>query len=164
VRDWVVFMRLTGDPEYIRTSYIPLASLMRNVFFWESDMGYAHAYRTFAGRILMQAALIILPQWEQHQIWYSLREYLRQTKQALSQESQTLVAEFLRYAPATIWYAYPAHLSPDALFVEKPSGKTDSNYSLQIPVEDVNIGWHKNGSVGRKYTERRGFHYRLADL
>ena len=140
----------TGDPEYVRISSVPLASLMRNVFFWESDIGYARSYRTFCGVNSDASGIDYIAAMEQHQIWYSLREYLRSTHSVLPEGSQTLVAEFLRYAPATIWYAYPVHLPADSLFTGETFWKTDSNYLLQIPVEDLNTGLKKNGSVGQE--------------
>ena len=140
----------TGDPEYVRSSSVPLASLMQNVFFWESEAGYARAYRTFCGVNADASGIDYIAAMEQHQIWYSLREYLRLTDSVLPQGTQTLVAEFLRYAPATIWYAYPGHLPADSLFTGETFWKTDSNYHLQIPVEDLNTGWKKNGTVGQE--------------
>jgi hypothetical protein len=50
----------------------------------------------------------------------------------------------------TIWDAYPPHLPPASLHQGKAFWGTTNLYDLYIPVEDLNDGWRRNGSVGQE--------------
>jgi hypothetical protein len=89
---------------------------------------------------------------EQHQSWYSLREYYLRTRADLPPPARLLVSEFLRCVPETIWFTYPAHLPHASLHPpdRKTFWQTTNAYDAYIPVEDLNDGWRKNGSVGQE--------------
>jgi hypothetical protein len=141
---------VTKDHSYLQTSLIPLASLLRNAWLWECDYGHAKAYPTFWGINPDASGIDYIAPMEQHQAWYSLREYYLRSYSQLDPAPQLLVTEFLRYAPQTVWYAYPAYLPAASLHQGPAFWNTDNDYRLYIPVEDLSDGWRKNGSVGQE--------------
>lgn len=140
----------TKETSYLRISLIPLASLLRNAWLWECDYGDAKAYPTFWGINPDASGIDYIAPMEQHQAWYSLREYYLLCHDRLDPSARLLVSEFLRYAPQTIWYAYPAFLPATSLHQGPAFWNTDNDYRLYIPVEDLVDGWRKNGSVGQE--------------
>ncbi len=140
----------TNDEHYLRLSLVPLASLMRSAWLWECDFGWAKAYSTFFGLNPDASGIDYIAPMEEHQSWYSLRQYYLLARRALPNSARRLVAEFLRYAPMTIWDTYPPHLPPESYHQGKAFWNTTNVYDLYIPLEDLNDGWRRNGSVGQE--------------
>ena len=140
----------TKDEQYVKLSLLPLAEVMGSAWLWECDYGHARSYPTFFGLNPEGWLNDYIAAMEQHQSWYALRQYYRLTHAVLPPYANCLVAEFLRYAPMTIWYAYPPHLPAESLHEGPAFWKTTNVYDAFIPVEDLNEGWRKNGSVGQE--------------
>ncbi|MBI3922793.1 MAG: hypothetical protein HY318_15340 [Armatimonadetes bacterium] len=140
----------TKDERYVHLSLIPLAALLRNTWLWECDFGHARRYATFFGLNADASGIDYIAAMEQHQCWYALRQYYLLTREVLPPFAKCLVSEFIRYAPMTIWCAYPPHLPPESLHQGPAFWKTINAYEAYIPVEDLNDGWRKNGSVGQE--------------
>ncbi len=140
----------TGDEQYVRDSLVPLAALVRNAWLWECDYGFARRYPTFFGLNGDELGVDYIAAMEQHLAWHSLREYCLAAGEALPPAARCLASEFLRYAPTTIWYAYPPHLPAEALHQGEAFWKTTNINEAYIPLEDLNHGWIANGSVGQE--------------
>lgn len=141
---------VTKDRTYVRISLIPLARVLRNTWLWECDYGLANGWATFGGLNADASGIDYIAAMEQYQSWLSLREYYRLTEGVAPSYVGLLVSELIRYIPMTVWAAYPAHLPPGSLHQGEAFWKTDNHYELAIPLEDINDGWRKNGSVGQE--------------
>lgn len=143
--------QLTRDKQYLRLSFITLASIMRNAWLWECDYGNAKWYRTFFGLIGDPSCLDYIAPLEQHQAWRSLLEYRRLAGDALPKSIAGLVDGFLLHGPAPVYATYPCNIPAEAR--QPPAEtfwKTVNDYQLQIPIEDVCDGWHQLGGVGQE--------------
>ncbi|MCW3052371.1 MAG: hypothetical protein JWN14_1541 [Chthonomonadales bacterium] len=140
----------TGEKNYLTMSQIPLAGLLHNAWLWQCTYGHAKGYTTFFGFNSDASGVDYITAADQHQVWYSLYQYYLRSGGALSAPVQYLVAEALRYIPQVAWYTYPTHLPAASLHVGVPFWHSKNIFTLAIPVEDLNDGWRKNGSVGQE--------------
>jgi hypothetical protein len=140
----------TKDQRYLRISEIPLAGLLRNAWLWQCAYGHANGYSTFFGFNSDASGVDYITAADQHQVWYSLSQYYVRADSALSGSARYLTGEALRYIPQVAWYTYPTNLPPESLHRGVPFWHSKNLYALAIPVEDLNDGWRKNGSVGQE--------------
>lgn len=140
----------TKEQRYLDLSLIPLAGLMQNAWLWQCRYGHAKGYTTFFGFNSDASGVDYITPADQHIVWYSLNEYYLRAHTALSSSTRYLVAEALRYVPQSAWYTYPLNLPLASLHQGVPFWHSKNLYELAIPVEDLNDGWRKNGSVGQE--------------
>lgn len=113
----------TKDPDYIRFSLIPLARLVRNAYFWQSEHEQARAWSLFGGLNSDASGVFYVAPMEQHQTYRALREYYRQAAEVLPPEANLLVSELIRYIPRLSGMPIPRICRPLPCIREKPSGK-----------------------------------------
>jgi hypothetical protein len=140
----------TGDKQYVYDSFIPLAGLLRNAWLWECDYGHAKGYTTFFGFNSDAGGVDYITAADQHQVWHSLYQYYLLAYPVMPAFARLLVAEAVRCIPQVAWYTYPPNLPPESLHEGVPFWHSKNIFSLAIPVEDLNDGWRKNGSVGQE--------------
>ncbi len=142
---------LTGDPHYLALSYGPIANLVRLAWIWEVDHGPAAEATTFWGLNPTQRSGVITPK-EQYEAWIYLDEYLRITTGEIDPSIEKLVAEFLKYTPATLAYTMPP-LAPDGMATENPAAYSTvatNRLDLYIPLEDMRDSWGTWGAIGQQ--------------
>jgi hypothetical protein len=140
---------ITGDAEYLRLSYLPIANLLRHTWLWESDYGTAKEYRTFFGLNPMPTASVIT-MMEQHWSWWYLREYMQRVGDEVSGPVKTLLDGFLTYTPITLKYSLPPFLPADAVSPTSPVYGSTNVPSFYIPLEDLRDGWQRSGQLGQQ--------------
>ncbi|MCS7281961.1 MAG: hypothetical protein NZ769_01170 [Anaerolineae bacterium] len=143
--------RLTGEPEYLDRSLLPLANFFRHCWLWECDYGHAKTYRTFFGLLPMTYAGVITPK-EQYEAWISAAEYLRLAGEAAPDSVRMLLAEFCRHTLNTMRSALAPLRPPESVARVPRIHKSVSQNApeLYIPLEDVRDGWELSGEIGQE--------------
>ncbi|HNR67955.1 MAG TPA: DNRLRE domain-containing protein [bacterium] len=139
----------TKENHYIEASLMPLANLLRLVWWWECDYGYAKDYRTFMGLLPMAEAEVITPM-EQHHSFTYLQEYLQLGRGLLPHAAVDLTEAFLHHTPQVIYYTLPGHLPAGAVIAGPTIYESYNDRSLAIPLEDLRDGWQKSGWLGQQ--------------
>ncbi|MCK4322099.1 DNRLRE domain-containing protein [candidate division WOR-3 bacterium] len=140
---------ITGDIEYLRMSYMPLANIMRCCWLWECDYGYASDYLTFFGMSPMQEAGVITMK-EQYETWGYLREYQNIAKELIPDYFSVLIDGFIDYTPSVMRYSLPPFLPNSAVWTETCLYGSVNDTSMYIPFEDLRQGWDKSGYIGQE--------------
>ncbi|MEA1912410.1 MAG: DNRLRE domain-containing protein [candidate division WOR-3 bacterium] len=141
--------QITGNNEYLRMSYMPLANIMRTCWLWECDYGYASDYLTFFGMSPMQEAGVITMK-EQYETWDYLKEYLNISKGFIPDYFNNLIEGFINYTPAVMRYSLAPFLPPEAVWTETTIYDAVNIPSMYVPLEDLREGWEKSGQIGQE--------------
>jgi len=141
--------QITGDAEYLRLSYLPIANLLRLTWLWECDYGTGKDYRTFFGLNPMPEAGVIT-MMESHWSWWYLREYLQRVGEEVMSPVRTLLEGFLAYEPLALKYSLPPFLPAEAVSPTSPVYGSTNIPSLYIPLEDLRDGWQLSGQLGQQ--------------
>ncbi|MBN1542916.1 T9SS type A sorting domain-containing protein, partial [candidate division KSB1 bacterium] len=128
---------------------MPLANLMRLVWWWECDYGYAEHYQTTMGLLPMAEANVITAM-EQHHSYTYLCEYLQLGRDVLPQAAIELVERYLRQTPQVLYYTLAPHLPAGAVISGPTLYDSWNDRSLMIPLEDLREGWQKSGILGQQ--------------
>ncbi len=140
---------LKGEHEWLDKSALPLAALMRLVWWWECDYGYAKQYQTFGGLSPMIGAGVITPK-EQYEAWRYLREFVDLAGDELPPDVVWLVKLFLDQTPAVCYFTLPPHLPREAVWLEPTIYSSRNDPDLMIPLEDLREGWERSGQYGQE--------------
>ncbi|WP_436488991.1 hypothetical protein [Chitinophaga sp. ARDCPP14] len=139
---------LTKEEVFLNISYLCLANMFKNVWLWDCNYGYAKNYPTFF-------ALFPLPEapytavYEETECFSSFGDYLLMSENIPIPESvRLLLSEFTRYYIYRAAYYYPPMLPEDCLSEDTKTGEVAKQ--LWIPVEDLQEGWNKSGTVGQE--------------
>ena len=137
----------TGEDLFRGLSYVCLANIVRNIWLWECDYGYAKYYSTFMGLTPLQDA-VYLALYEELEVLAAFHEYLRLAGDDVLPALRVLLPEYCKYLTDHAWYHYPSELPEDILPETPQSGHL--NHNLSVPLEDIRDGWNKPGQVGQQ--------------
>ncbi|GEM_PF-724969 len=141
--------QITGNSDYLRMSYMPLANIMRACWLWECDYGYASDYLTFFGMSPMQEAGVITMK-EQYEVWEYLNEYVNLTSGLIPEYFNNLIGGFIDYTPAVMRYSLAPFLPEEAVWTETTIYGAVNVPSMYVPLEDLRQGWEKSGQIGQE--------------
>lgn len=139
--------RITNDENYLRFSYVYLASFFHNTAIWESEIAHAAKYRNFLGvTALHDAPYMAL--YECFDSFAAFERLLKDSGPNLDPSARMLVSEYCRYALDRAWYYFPDALPEEALATENRNGHIDRK--LSFPVEDLYVDGQPAGQVGQE--------------
>jgi hypothetical protein len=141
--------RIDDHEEYLRQSYVYLASFFHNSAIWESDIGWARYYSTFMGASALHDAPY-MALFECYDSYAAFEEYLRDGGPGLSRAVRTLLSEYCRYALNRAWSYYPDALPRGAISPKQREPNGVVKRTLSFPVEDVYIDGQQAGQVGQE--------------
>ena len=140
----------TGDEDFLNTSYLCLAGIMKNVQLWECDYGNAKDFRNFFGVFPLNNAPYKAA-YEEMEVYAALNDYIIEAaamNAPILPSLYILLPEFVKYSINRLSSYYPPLLPAGILSDEIKTGEIDPN--LWIPVEDLYDGWEKHGQVGQE--------------
>lgn len=143
VRLW----RVTNEEDYLRQSYVYLASFLHNCAIWESEIGHAAHYRNFLGATCLHDAPYMAV-YECFDSFRAFEHYLHDSGPALDPAARLLIGEYCRYVLDRAWFYYPDTLPKDALATEIRNGHI--NPKLSFPLEDLYVDGQPAGQVGQE--------------
>jgi hypothetical protein len=139
--------RITGSEDYLRQSYIFLASFFHNTAMWESDIAHARHYRNFLGATALHDA----PYMACYECFDSFAAFelcLKEAGPQLEPAAQLLLAEYCKYALDRAWFYYPDALPEEVLADEQRNGHIACD--LSFPLEDLYVDGQPAGQVGQE--------------
>jgi hypothetical protein len=139
----------TKEKEYLYLSYICIACILKNVQLWECNYGYAKYYPTFFAIFPLNDAPYTAA-YEEQEVYAALFDYLKEAWDTIDllPSVSMLIAELIKYVIYRAPYYYPPMLPQEVLSPEIKTGSIDP--SLWIPLEDLQDGWKKSGTVGQE--------------
>jgi hypothetical protein len=138
--------KITGDEQYRGLSDICWANVVRNLWLWDCNYGYANHYGTFMGLAPLQDAKY-LALYEELEVLAAIHEYLAMADDA-SKPLRVLLPEYCKYLIDRAWFHYPSELPRDLLAEKAKTGNL--HRYLSVPVEDLGEGWERAGGVGQE--------------
>jgi hypothetical protein len=141
--------RIDNREEYLRQSYVYLASFFHNSAIWESEIGWARYYSNFLGASALHDAPY-MALFECYDSYAAFEEYLRDGGPDLNRAVRTLLSEYCRYALHRTWFYYPDALPRGAISPKQREPNGTIKRSLSFPVEDVYIDGQQAGQVGQE--------------
>lgn len=144
VRLW----RITDRKDFLKQSYVYLASFFHNAQIWNSDIGMARHWRNFLGVTCLQDAPYMAA-YECFDSYSAFERYLDFGGPDLIPSVRLLLSEYCRHALDRAWFYYP-----DAL-PEQGVAKEDirNGYILRrlnFPLEDLYPDGQPAGQVGQE--------------
>ncbi|MFN2528657.1 MAG: hypothetical protein ABR584_08060 [Candidatus Baltobacteraceae bacterium] len=139
--------RITKEQQYLDLAEVCFANLFDNMWIWQCSYGYAIHYNTFFGLLPLRDAPY-LACYEELEVIAKFHDVLRMAGDDLRPSLRLLLAEYGKYALGRVWQYFPASLPADGLSEKQESGEL--NKALSVPVEDLQDGWKKSGSVGQE--------------
>lgn len=139
--------RATDDAQYLRQSYIFLATFLHNTSIWESQIGHARHYRNFFGATALHDAPY-MALFECFDSFAALEECLNLAGPQLDPAAQRLMAEYCKYALDRAWFYYPDALPTEVLAGEQRNGHIARD--LSFPLEDLYVDGQPAGQVGQE--------------
>lgn len=144
VRLW----RITDRKDFLKQSYVYLASFFHNAQIWNSDIGMARHWRNFLGVTCLQDAPYMAA-YECFDSYSAFERYLDYGGPDLIPSVRLLLSEYCRHALDRAWFYYP-----DAL-PEECVAKADirNGYilrKLNFPLEDLYPDDQPAGQVGQE--------------
>jgi len=140
----------TDDVNYLNTSYLCIAGIMKNVQLWECDYGNAKNFTNFFGVFPLNNAPYKAA-YEEMEVYAALNDYLLEAvaiNAPILASLEVLIPEFVKYSINRLCCYYPTLLPANILSDEVKTGEIDPN--LWIPVEDIYDGWEQHGQVGQE--------------
>lgn len=141
--------QITGNSDYLRMGYMPIANIMKACWLWECDYGYALDYLTFFGMSPMQEAGVITMK-EQYEVWIYLKEYMELVSGAIPDYLRNLIEGFIDYTPAVMRYSLAPFLPSEAVWTGTCIYGSVNVPSMYIPLEDLRQGWEQSGRIGQE--------------
>jgi hypothetical protein len=139
--------RITGSEDYLRQSYIFLASFFHNTALWESDIAHARHYRNFLGATALHDAPY-MAMYECFESFAAFEVCLKDSGPQIEPAVQLLLAEYCKYALDRAWFYYPDALPPEVLAGEQRNGHIACD--LSFPLEDLYVDGQPAGQVGQE--------------
>jgi hypothetical protein len=139
--------RTTAQAEWLKLSYVYLASFLHNASAWESEIGHAKNYPNFLGVTALHDApyMALL---ECGESFLAFQSYLHDSGPSLLPGARLLIDEYCRYAIDRAWFYFPDALPPEALAGDPRNGSIDRD--LSFPVEDLYVDGQPAGQVGQE--------------
>jgi hypothetical protein len=139
--------RITRSEEYLRQSYIFLASFFHNTAIWESDIEHARHYRNFLGATALHDAPY-MALFECFDSFAAFEICLREAGPQLEPAVHLLLSEYCKYALDRAWFYYPDALPGEVLADEQRNGHIAGD--LSFPLEDLYVDGQPAGQVGQE--------------
>lgn len=144
VRLW----RITGRKEYLKQSYVYLASFFHNAQIWNSDIGMARHWKNFLGVTCLQDAPYMAA-YECFDSYSAFERYLDYGGPDLIPSVRLLLSEYCRHALDRAWFYYPDALPEDGV-ANKDIRNGYIMRSLNFPLEDLYPDGQPAGQVGQE--------------
>lgn len=140
--------KITNDEIYLKTSYMCLAGLFKNVQLWDCQYGYGKNYNNFFSIFPLNDAPYTAA-YEEIEVYTALTQYMIDSKDIeILPALRVLLPEFIKYAINRIPYYYPELLPKEMISEEVKTGEIQA--TLKAPLEDLYTGWEKSGQVGQE--------------
>lgn len=144
VRLW----RITDRKDFLKQSYVYLASFFHNAQIWKSDIGMARHWRNFLGVTCLQDAPYMAA-YECFDSYSAFERYLDYGGPDLIPSVRLLLSEYCRHATDRAWFYYPDALPEDGVAKED----IRNGYivrGLNFPLEDLYSDGQPAGQVGQE--------------
>ncbi|WP_426485234.1 hypothetical protein [Flavobacterium sp. 2] len=140
--------KITKEEIYLKTSYMCLAGIFKNMQIWDCQYGYGKNYKNYFAMFPLNDAPYTAA-YEELEVYASLSQYMVQAKDVdILPGLRILIPEFVKYAITRISYYYPLLLPEDMISDEVKTGEIQRE--LWVPLEDLYTGWEKSGQVGQE--------------
>ena len=140
----------TKDVQFLETSYLCIAGIMKNVQLWECNYGNAKEFDNFFGVFPLNDAPYKAA-YEEMEVYAALNDYIKEAFEMnapILSSLYILLPEFVKYSVSRLPYYYPTLLPEDILSKDVKTGEVDNK--LWIPIEDLYDGWEQHGQVGQE--------------
>ena len=141
--------RITDNEDYLRQSYVYLASFFHNTAMWESEIGHARHYRNFLGVTALHDAPY-MAMYECFDSFAAFERLLKDSGPDLDPAVRLLVSEYCRYALDRAWFYYPDALPVEAVAPKQRENNGHIDRKLSFPLEDLYIDGQQAGQVGQE--------------
>ena len=141
--------RIDNREDYLRQSYVYLASFFHNSAMWESEIGWARYYPNFMGVTALHDAPY-MAMFECFDSFAAFEQFLMSGGPELSRAVRTLISEYCRYALHRAWFYYPDALPPGAVSPKQREPNGTVKRDLSFPVEDLYVDGQQAGQVGQE--------------
>lgn len=144
VRLW----RITDRTDFLKQSYVYLASFFHNAQIWNSDIGMARHWRNFLGVTCLQDAPYMAA-YECFDSYSAFERYLGYGGPDLIPSVRLLLSEYCRHALDRAWFYYPDALPEESV----ASDDIRNGYILRrlnFPLEDLYPDGQPAGQVGQE--------------
>lgn len=140
--------KITKEEIYLKTSYMCLAGIFKNMQLWDCRYGYGKNYNNYFAIFPLNDAPYTAA-YEELEVYAALSQYMVQAKDIeILPSLRILIPEFVKYAVNRIPYYYPLLLPEDMISEEVKTGEIQRD--LWVPLEDLYTGWDKSGQVGQE--------------
>jgi hypothetical protein len=141
--------KITKNELYLNLSYVCLANIFKNMGLWECRYGHGKK-RPYVISLFPLNDAPYTAAYEEHEVYAAFNYYLAlSVGEDVLPAIKHLLAEFVRLLVYKAVFYYPPYLSPEMLVEEKPkTGELDKQFWL--PIEDLQDGWKKSGTVGQE--------------
>lgn len=140
--------RITERKDYLKQSYVYLASFFHNSQIWQSDIGLARHWRNFLGVTCLQDAPYMAA-YECFDSFAAFERYLDYGGPDLIPSVRLLLNEYCRHALDRAWFYYPDAL-PEEGVAHKDIRNGFINRALNFPLEDLYPDGQPAGQVGQE--------------
>lgn len=140
--------RITGRKDFLKQSYVYLASFFHNAQIWNSDIGLAKQWKNFLGVTCLQDAPYMAA-YECFDSFSAFERYLDYGGPDLIPSVRLLLSEYCRYALDRAWFYYPDALPEDGVAKEGIRNGYIMN-NLNFPLEDLYPDGQPAGQVGQE--------------
>ncbi|WP_196277421.1 hypothetical protein [Novosphingobium jiangmenense] len=144
VRLW----RITDRKEFLKQSYVYLASFFHNAQIWNSDIGLAQHWRNFLGVTCLQDAPYMAA-YECFDSYSAFERYLDYGGPDLIPSVRLLLSEYCRHALDRAWFYYPDALPEEGVAKEHIRNGYILRH-LNFPLEDLYPDSQPAGQVGQE--------------
>lgn len=142
--------RILGEERYRELAELCIGNLIRNSGIWDRQYGNSKELQTFFSLFpLTDAPYSAI--FEEQECVVSFHRILRACHSrpgSISEPTQSLMAEFIKYAVQRIPFYFPPLVPGDILSKDPKTGSVDSTF--WVPVEDLGDGWKPIGGVGQE--------------
>ncbi len=139
--------RITNDSDYLRQSYVYLASFFHNCAIWESQVAFAKHYSNFLGVTCLHDGPYMAI-YECFDSFVAFEHYLKDGGPDLDPAARMLICEYCRYTLHRAWFYYPDVLPATVLAGKSRNGHIDRK--LSFPLEDLYHDGQPAGQVGQE--------------
>lgn len=139
--------QLTGDRTYLDLSYVPLANLLVNSWWWESDYGYSRFYPTFLS-VQPTPGNELIAAFESGLVWRYLTEFRERAGDALPALVNQFLDVYLAHNRDNLRFSLPAQLPGVAVASRSELGEIVPD--APVPLEDLPPGWRQAGRIGQE--------------
>lgn len=140
--------RITERKDYLKQSYVYLASFFHNSQIWQSDIGLARHWRNFLGVTCLQDAPYMAA-YECFDSFAAFERYLDYGGPNLIPSVRLLLSEYCRHALDRAWFYYPDAL-PEEGIAQRDIRNGYIKRGLNFPVEDLYPDGQPAGQVGQE--------------